>query len=86
MIPCLAVVRIRGRNGRGVCLWIPLVFVWILLLPVSILVLPGLFLYCVIGRVSLVRAAKALGAVIAGLKGARIEVEESRHSVSLRIA
>jgi len=86
MIPYLAVIKLRRRGGRGFHLWIPLVLVWILLLPVAVLALPLFFLFCLIGRVNLVRATKTLGAIFGGLSGTQIQVEDRRYSVSLRIA
>jgi hypothetical protein len=86
MIPYLAVLKIRGRSGRRIHLWIPLALVWILLLPVALLALPLFFLFCLVGRVSLVRAANTLEAVFGGLRGTRVDVEDRSYSVSLRIA
>ena len=86
MIPCLAVLKIRARSGRGIHLWIPLALVWILLLPVALLVLPLFLLFCLLGRVSLVRAAKTFGGIFAGLRGTQVQVEDRSYSVSLRIA
>ena len=86
MIPWLAVIRIGGRSGRTVRLWIPLVFLWILLLPFAVLALPLFFLYCLIGRVSLVRAARTAREIFGGLSGTRIEFGDRRRDVSLHIA
>ena len=86
MIPYLAVLKLRCPSGRGIHLWIPLALIWILLLPVALLGLPFLFLFCLIGRVSLVRALRTLGAVLGGLRGTRIQFEDRNHCVSLRVA
>ena len=85
MMPALAVIRIRGRRGRHT-VWLPLIFVWLLLLPLALVALPLLLAYCVIGRVSVARAAGTAAEVLGGLKGARIHVEGGAHSVSLEIA
>ena len=85
MIPWLAVIRI-GVGSRTFRLWIPLAFLWIGLLPFAVLALPLLFLYCLIGRVSLVRAARTTREIIGGLVGTRVEFEDPRHHVSLHIA
>jgi hypothetical protein len=86
MIPWLAVIGIRARRGRGIHLWIPLVFLWILLLPFAALALPLFLVYCVVGRVSLVRAARTGAEILGGLKGTRVQFEDGAHCVSLRIA
>lgn len=86
MIPSLAVIRVRSRRGRGFHLWIPLVLVWVLLLPVALLVLPFFLLYCLVGRLRVARAMNACQSLFRGLKGTQIEVENRACSVSLRIA
>ena len=40
MIPFVAVVSLRNQESRTFRLWIPLVLIWLLLLPIAIL-LPG---------------------------------------------
>ncbi len=86
MIPCLAVVRVRHRYGRGIHLWIPLVLLWGLVLPIAVLILPFFILYCLLARVRIVRAISTFQSVFRGLKGMQCEVENRVCSVSLRIA
>ena len=86
MMPYLAVIRLRGRGGRGIHLWFPLIFLWVLLLPFAVLALPLFFLYCLVGRVGLVRAVRTAAGIVRGLKGTQIQFEGGAHSASLRIA
>jgi len=86
MIPWLAIIRIGARGGRTVRLWIPLAVLWILLLPLAVLALPLILLYCLIGRVSLVRAVRMSREMLGGLVGTRVEFEDRQHHVSLHIA
>jgi hypothetical protein len=86
MIPWLAVIQIRARQGRGIHLWIPLVFLWILLLPFAVLALPVFLVYCLIGRVSVVRASRTFAEMLGALKGTRVQFENGARCVSLRIA
>jgi hypothetical protein len=79
------VIRI-GVGGRTFRLWIPLIFLWIVLMPFAVLALPLFFLYCLIGRVSLVRAARTTREIFGGLAGTRVEFEDRRHHISLHIA
>jgi len=86
MIPSLAIVRIRPRQGRGFRLWIPLALLWIVLLPFAVLALPFFALYCAIGRINLGSALWTIAKIAGGLKGMHVDLEDARHSVSLHIA
>ena len=86
MMPYLAVIRIRGCGGRGIHLWFPLIFLWVLLLPFAVLALPLFFLYCLVGRVGLVGALRTAAGILCGLKGTQFQFESGAHSASLRIA
>jgi len=46
MIPFVAVVSLRNQESRTIRLWIPLILIWLLLLPLAVLLSPFIFIAC----------------------------------------
>jgi hypothetical protein len=46
MIPFVAVISLRNQESRTFRLWIPLVLLWVLLLPLGALLSPFIFIAC----------------------------------------
>jgi len=84
--PLFMIVRILPSAGhRGRRLWVPLLLIWLLLLPFLFGLLP---VYCVTCAVLEVRPFKALGAVFAvlgSIGGTYLEIDSPRASVFVHI-
>ena len=85
MIPMLVFLRIRGRNRRGLRLWIPLFVVWLLLLPFVLVLLPLAFIACLVGRVNPFRALAVGWQLLTGLRNTNIEVAQGQVLVLVHV-
>jgi hypothetical protein len=85
MIPVLARFRLRVEAGPRFGLWIPLPIVYLLFVPVLVLVLPVIFVACLVAAVNPVRALAAAGRVLAAAGGTSVEVESREVSVLFHI-
>lgn len=81
MIPLNSTLRFR--NQRGFHMWIPLFLVWLLLLPFALLMLPLIFIGCLVFAVNPFRAIAAFWRLVAALKGTNIEVDQPDCYVSI---
>ena len=52
MIPFVAVVSLRNQESRTIRLWIPLILIWLLLLPLAVLLSLFIFIACLFCRVN----------------------------------
>jgi hypothetical protein len=74
--PLTASVHVKPAGWRfGIRLWLPLFLVWLLLLPLFVLALPFLFVASLVFGFRLLRSLGAVLAVLAGFRGANVEVE-----------
>ncbi len=85
MIPLIAVLGFRTRNHHLWRLWLPVFIVWLLLLPFVLLLLPFFFIACVVVRMDPFRTLARGWQLIAALRGVRVEVNDPRHYVLLRL-
>lgn len=83
MIPLVALLRIEGQ--RSLTVWLPLLAVWLLLLPLALLLLPFALLAMLIARVNPWAAFVAFWDVLAGMRGAHIEVAIPGRSVLVHV-
>jgi hypothetical protein len=85
VIPVLLVLRIRWGRGRTLRLWLPLILLWVLLLPIA---LPVLIVLCLVplahGRHPL-RVPVAGWQILRGLRGLVIEIDEPDSTLYLKI-
>ena len=84
MIPFMARVSVR-RSSRAFRLWIPLALVWLLLLPLVLVLLPLAFVACLVARVDPLAAIGTGWAILCGVQGSEIEVENSSGSISIYV-
>ena len=82
MIPLWAHVHFRNRRGSRFLIGIPLILVWLLLLPVILLILPVFFLACIIGRVDAFDAIAIIWEILTSLNGTQIQIG----TTSIRLA
>ena len=85
MIPFVAVVSLRNQQSRTFRLWIPLLLVWLLLLPLVILLSPVLFIACLVCRVNPFRGVAVLWQILSALTDTNIEVEHRTAGMSFHI-
>jgi hypothetical protein len=85
MLPLVVRVHVFGRAGRGVRLCIPLFLMWLLLLPFALIVLPVLFVVCIVVDVDPFPALSAIWRVLCGLSGTNVEVDAPNASVFVHV-
>ncbi len=84
MIPCLAMVRIGRRRGRDIRLWVPLVLLWLPLLPFAVvLAVAGLVVAKAYG-VAPARALRTGWQLVSGWRGMHIEVDSPEAAFQVR--
>ena len=75
MIPLLAVVGFRSRQGRRFQLWLPLFLLWLLVLPLVLVLLPLVLVGFWAVRVNPFRALWTAWQTFCALKNSHVEVE-----------
>jgi uncharacterized membrane protein len=85
MIPLVAVVSLRNQESRTFRLWIPLLLVWILLLPLALLLSPFIFIACLICRVNPFRGVAVVWQILNALTDTNVEVEHRTAGLSFHI-
>ena len=85
MIPFVAVVSLRNQESRTFRLWIPLVLIWVLLLPVGILLSPFIFIACLFCRVNPLRGVVLMWQILNALNDTELEVEHRSAGMSFHI-
>jgi hypothetical protein len=85
MIPFVAVVSLRNQESRTFRLWIPLVLVWLLLLPLGIVLSPFIFIACLVCRVNPFRGVAVLWQILNALTDTRLDVEHRSAGMSFHI-
>lgn len=86
MMPQLVRVRVKGREGRGVRLWIPLLPVLLIFSP--LLVIAGLVaaIACVVYRVNPFRVLATGWRIWSALTGTRIDIQQGGTAVLVQIS
>jgi len=64
------------KARRQVRLWIPLLLVWVLLLPFILLFAPLVFVACLVAKVDPFRGVSVYWEVFNSLRGLRVEVDD----------
>ena len=85
MIPFVAVVSLRNQESRTFRLWIPLVLIWLLLLPLGILLAPFILIACLVCRVNPLRAMAVAWQIVSALNDTQFEVEHRSAGMSFHI-
>jgi uncharacterized membrane protein len=76
MIPYSSAVTIVVEPRRRFRLWIPLLLVWVLLLPFIMLLTPLVFAACLAYKVNPFGGGSIYWQLFNGLRGLRVEVED----------
>jgi len=85
MIPFVAIVSLRNQESRTFRLWIPLVLIWLLLLPLALLLSPFIFIACLFCRVNPFRGVAVMWQILNALADTNIEVEHRAAGMSFHI-
>ena len=85
MIPFVAVVSLRNEESRTFRLWIPLVLIWLLMLPVVVLLSPFIFLACLCCRVNPFRGVAVVWQIFNALTDTQLDVEHRSAGMSFHI-
>jgi hypothetical protein len=87
MIPLFAAVAVRPnrRSRRRIWIPLPLFLVWLILLPLTPVLLPLFFIACRANRINGPRALGALWQLLGGLGRTRIDVEHPDASILIRV-
>jgi len=85
MIPFVAVVSLRNHQSRTFRLWIPLVLIWLLLLPLVLLLSPFIFIACLVCRVNPFRGVAVTWQILTALADTELEVEHRTAGLSFHI-
>ena len=85
MIPFAAVVSLRDQETRTFRLWIPLLLIWLLLVPLFLLLSPFIFIGLLICRVNPFRGVAVLWQILSALSDTKLEVEHRTAGMSFHI-
>jgi hypothetical protein len=80
-----AVASREKRRRRGHRIWIPIILVWLLLLPFVLLLAPLVFVVFLVLGVNPFRAVAVYWQTFKALRGVRIVVENPQAPISIRI-
>jgi uncharacterized membrane protein len=76
---------IPGRRRWRFPLWIPILLVWLVLLPFVLLLTPLVFVACLALGVNPARGVAVFWQLFSALRGVRIEVSDPCAPISIRI-
>jgi len=85
MIPFVAVVSLRNQQSRTFRLWIPIILIWLLLVPLAILLSPFIFIACLACRVNPFRGVAVIWQILNALNDTELEVEHRSAGMSFHI-
>lgn len=87
MIPLVAAVAVRPNRASRRRIWIPLplFLLWLLLLPLTPVLVPLFFIACRANRISGPRALGVIWQLLSGLGRTRIEVDHPDASIHIRV-
>ncbi len=85
MIPLIAIVQIKPRNGRRIRLWLPLFLVWLLLVVLGLLLSPLILIGCLIARLNPLQVIWSLIRVFVAMAGTNIEVQSPEATILVRV-
>jgi hypothetical protein len=85
MIPFVAVVSLRDQQSRTFRLWIPMVLIWLLLLPLGVLLSPFIFIACLVCRVNPFRGVVVMWQIFSALSDTQLDVEHGSAGMSFHI-
>jgi hypothetical protein len=85
MMPQLVTVRVHTGQQRRIRLWIPVLPVLLVLSPLLIVAMLVLAVSCLFYRVNPVRALGASWGLLSGLSGFRVDLQQGRTDIRVKI-
>jgi hypothetical protein len=85
MMPQLVTVRVHNGQGRRIRLWIPILPLLIVVSPLLIVAMVGVAAVCLFYRVNPLRALGASWGLLSGLSGFRLDLQQGRTDVRVKI-
>jgi hypothetical protein len=85
MVPQLVSVRYRRPGGHWLRLYVPVVPVLVVLAPLLALAVLGGMIACLVFRVRSMAALSDIGRLLCALPGTRVELEEGRTALLIRV-
>jgi hypothetical protein len=85
MIPFVALVSVRDTESRTFRLWIPLLLVWLLLVPIAALLSPVIFVACLACRVNPFRGVAVLWQILNALNHTQVDVDRGSAGFSFYV-
>jgi hypothetical protein len=85
MIPFVAVVSLRNRESRTFRLWVPLILVWLLIVPLMVLLSPLIVVACLACRVNPFRGFTVVWQILSALRETELEIDRRSAGVSICI-
>jgi hypothetical protein len=85
MIPLVAVVSLRGRESRTLRLWVPLIVLWLVIVPLAVVFSPLIFVGCVACRINPVGAFSVGWQILCALNDTEVEIEQRSAGISICI-
>jgi hypothetical protein len=83
MIPFVAVVSLRGRKSRTLRIWVPLILLWLFLVPLGVLLSPLVFIVFLACRVNPFRAFSVGWQILYALNDTEFEIDHPSAGVSI---
>jgi len=85
VIPLVAVVSLNKENSRTFRLWVPIVLIWLVLLPLVALFSPVILIACLICRVNPFRMFSVGWQILSALRETKVELGRRTAAVSVCI-
>lgn len=83
MTPLVAVVSLRGRKSSTLRIWVPLILLWLVILPLVVLFSPLIFVGCLACRISPFGAFYAGWQILRALNDFEVEIEHRSAGISI---
>lgn len=84
-MPISSTATVPIRRKWRFPLWIPILLVWLLILPFVLLLAPLIFLGCLFLRVNPFRGVAVYWQIFNGMRGVRICLDDPSSSISIRL-
>ncbi|MFZ0419528.1 MAG: hypothetical protein WAM04_15620 [Candidatus Sulfotelmatobacter sp.] len=83
MIPLVAVVSLRGRKSRTLRIWVPLILLWLVIVPLVVLFSPLIFVGCLACRIDPFGAFSVGWQILRALNDTEVEIEHRSAGISI---
>jgi hypothetical protein len=85
MIPLVAVVSLRNRESRTFRLWVPLILVWLVIVPLMVLLSPLIVVASLICRINPFQGFAVVWQILSALRETEFDFDRPSAGVSICI-